>query len=214
MSAWVNGTQVVEHEGAYTPFEADVTDVVEPGAENRVSVVVNNVLTWQSIPPGYVEETPEGRRQFYFHDFFNYAGLHRTVWLYTTPTSYVSDVTVVTGLSGSTGTVNYRVETVGAAYVVRLGGELDLYNAEKVRSALVEACADSPERVVVDLSEVEFMDSTALGVLIEARTKLENHCGFLLAAPALETRRALQISGLDRHFSVHDTVPEALVAKV
>ncbi|HKN39480.1 MAG TPA: beta-glucuronidase [Acidimicrobiia bacterium] len=112
--AWVNGTQVVEHEGGYTPFEADVTDVVEPGAENRVSVVVNNVLTWQSIPPGYVEETPEGRRQFYFHDFFNYAGLHRTVWLYTTPTSYVSDVTVVTGLSGSTGTVNYRVETVGA----------------------------------------------------------------------------------------------------
>ena len=111
--AWVNGTQVVEHEGGYTPFEADVTDVVEPGAENRVSVVVNNVLTWQSIPPGYVEETPEGRRQFYFHDFFNYAGLHRTVWLYTTPTSYVSDVTVVTGLSGSTGTVNYRVETVG-----------------------------------------------------------------------------------------------------
>ena len=112
--AWVNGTQVVEHEGGYTPFEADVTDVVEPGAENRVTVVVNNVLTWQSIPPGYVEETPEGRRQFYFHDFFNYAGLHRTVWLYTTPTSYVSDVTVVTGLSGSTGTVNYRVETVGA----------------------------------------------------------------------------------------------------
>jgi beta-glucuronidase len=112
--AWVNGTQVVEHEGGYTPFEADITDVVEPGAENRVSVVVNNVLTWQSIPPGYVEETPEGRRQFYFHDFFNYAGLHRTVWLYTTPTSYVSDVTVVTGLSGSTGTVNYRVETVGA----------------------------------------------------------------------------------------------------
>jgi beta-glucuronidase len=112
--AWVNGTQVVEHEGGYTPFEGDVTDVVEPGAENRVTVVVNNVLTWQSIPPGYVEETPEGRRQFYFHDFFNYAGLHRTVWLYTTPTSYVSDVTVVTGLSGSTGTVNYRVETAGA----------------------------------------------------------------------------------------------------
>jgi len=36
----------------------------------------------------------------------------------------------------------------------------------------------------------------------------------LLAAPGLETRRALEISGLDKLFTVHDTVPEALVAKV
>jgi len=107
-----------------------------------------------------------------------------------------------------------RIEAVGTACVIMLGGELDLYNAEQVRTALANACAASPERVVVDLSEVEFIDSTALGVLIEARTKLENPRGFFLAAPALETRRALQISGLDRHFSVLDTVPEALVAKV
>jgi beta-glucuronidase len=112
--AWVNGSQVAEHEGGYTPFEADVTGVVEPGAGNRVTVVVNNVLTWQSIPPGYVEQTPDGPRQHYFHDFFNYAGLHRPVWLYTTPHAHITDVTVVTGLAGSTGTVDYQVETAGA----------------------------------------------------------------------------------------------------
>jgi len=106
------------------------------------------------------------------------------------------------------------VEAVGAARVVRLGGELDLYNAEDVREALIGACAESPERIVVDLGEVDFMDSTALGVLIEARTRLENRRAFLLAAPGLETRRALEISGLDRHFGVHETVPEALVAEV
>ena len=111
---WVNGRQVAEHEGGYTPFEADVTGVVEPGAENRVTVVVNNVLTWQSIPPGYVEQTPDGLRQHYFHDFFNYAGLHRPVWLYTTPGAHITDVTVVAGLAGATGTVDYRVETAGA----------------------------------------------------------------------------------------------------
>ena len=93
---WVDETQVAEHEGGYTPFEADLTDVVEPGAEIRITAVVDNVLSWQSIPPGYVEETPDGPRQRYFHDFFNYAGLHRSVWLYTTPRSYVDDVTVVT----------------------------------------------------------------------------------------------------------------------
>ena len=106
------------------------------------------------------------------------------------------------------------VETVGEACVVKLGGELDLYNAPQVRDALTKACADSPSRVVVDLSEVEFIDSTALGVLIEARTKLDNRRAFLLAAPGLETRRALEISGLDRHFNVHQSVSEALVAKV
>jgi anti-sigma B factor antagonist len=107
-----------------------------------------------------------------------------------------------------------RIEAVGTAYVVSLGGELDLYNAESVRAALAGVCAEAPERIVVDLGEVEFMDSTALGVLIEARTKLDNGRAFFLAAPGVETKRALQISGLDRHFSVYDTVPEALVAKV
>src|SRR4051812_12390784 len=110
---WVNGTQVAQHEGGYTPFEADVTDVVELGAENRVTVVVDNVLTWQSIPPGLVEDTPDGRRQRYFHDFFNYAGIHRPVWLYTTPRAHVADVTVVTGLDGHQGSVRYEVETAG-----------------------------------------------------------------------------------------------------
>jgi beta-glucuronidase len=111
--AWVNGTQVVEHQGGFTPFEADVTDVVEPGAENRITVVVNNVLTFQTIPPSYVYETPDGPRLRPLFDFFNYAGLNRTVWLYTTPASYVDDVTVVTGLDGSTGTVGYEIETAG-----------------------------------------------------------------------------------------------------
>jgi anti-sigma B factor antagonist len=100
------------------------------------------------------------------------------------------------------------------AVVVSLAGELDLYNAHEVRDALLECCAESPNRLVVDLSGVKFIDSTVLGVLIEARTKLENRRGFMLAAPGLETRRALEISGLDRHFAVHDSLDEALAASV
>ena len=98
--------------------------------------------------------------------------------------------------------------------VVSLAGELDLYNAQTVREALLGACEEHPERLIVDLSEVKFIDSTALGVLIEARSRMENRQGFILAAPGLETRRALEISGLDRHFSVHDTVDAARTASV
>ena len=106
------------------------------------------------------------------------------------------------------------VERVGEACLVRLGGELDLYNAQDVRETLLKASSDSPPRIVVDLGEVEFIDSTALGVLIEARSRMTDGRAFLLAAPGLETRRALKISGLDRHFAVHDTVPAALDAEL
>ena len=111
---WVDDVQVAQHEGGYTPFEADITDHISPGHQHRITAVVNNELTWQTIPPGLVEDTPEGKRQRYYHDFFNYAGLHRAVWLYRTPQVYVSDITVVTGLDGTTGTVDYQVRTAGA----------------------------------------------------------------------------------------------------
>lgn len=98
------------------------------------------------------------------------------------------------------------------AIVVRLAGELDLYNAHVVREALLEVAEDEPDRLVVDLGDVTFIDSTALGVLIEGRAKLANRRGFLLATPGLEVRRALEVSGLDRHFSVHASLDDALAA--
>jgi anti-anti-sigma factor len=101
------------------------------------------------------------------------------------------------------------VEQHDGAVVVRLGGELDLYNADDVRDALTGAIAGGAARIVVDMSEVDFVDSTALGVLIEARSKL-GHQGLLLAAPQIETRRTLEVSGLDRHLAVHDSVDGAL----
>ncbi|MEX2210632.1 MAG: STAS domain-containing protein [Gaiellaceae bacterium] len=100
------------------------------------------------------------------------------------------------------------------AVVVRLAGELDLYNAEVVREALRTSCERASERLVVDLSGVTFLDSTALGVLVEARAGFPNRCAFLIAAPGAVTRRALEISGLDRHFEVHDTVDQALATKL
>jgi anti-sigma B factor antagonist len=106
------------------------------------------------------------------------------------------------------------IDRRNGAVVIHLVGELDLYNAPEVRTALLELCSEQPERLVVDLEQVDFVDSTALGVLIEARTKLDNRGSFLLAAPGLETHRALTISGLDRHLSVHESVDAALSASL
>jgi beta-glucuronidase len=120
---WVDDAQVMEHDGGYTPFEADITDLAEPGGEIRITAVVSNVLTWQTIPPGYVQETVGGgRRQQVLYDFFNYAGLHRSVWLYSTPRSYIVDVTTDTDIEGADGVVRYSVEHAGepADVTVRL----------------------------------------------------------------------------------------------
>jgi anti-sigma B factor antagonist len=106
------------------------------------------------------------------------------------------------------------VERRDGAIVVRLVGELDLYNAPEVRATLLQLCEEQPERLVIDLADVDFVDSTALGVLIEARTRLTNRKTFMLAAPGLETHRALTISGLDQHLAVHETVDAALEARV
>ncbi|MCR6703651.1 MAG: beta-glucuronidase [Cellulomonas sp.] len=112
-TVWVDGTEVVRHVGGYTPFEADITELVTPGDEVRVTVAVNNELTFQTIPPGVVHETPNGRRQQYFHDFFNYAGLARSVWLCAIPQTRVEDITVTTDVRGSDGVVAYAVEIAG-----------------------------------------------------------------------------------------------------
>jgi anti-sigma B factor antagonist len=100
------------------------------------------------------------------------------------------------------------------AIIVHLTGELDLYNAQVVRDELFGAAARSPERLIVELSQLTFIDSTGLGALIEARTRMPNRKAFLLVGPGLETRRALEISGLDRHFAVHDSLDEALSASL
>lgn len=102
------------------------------------------------------------------------------------------------------------VDDVGDAIVVRLAGDLDLYNTERVRSALAGAIDRSPTRLVVDVAEVEFIDSTALGALVDAHRKAPG--GLYLACPQEPIRRTLQVSGIDRHLKVHDSVDDALTS--
>jgi beta-glucuronidase len=115
---YVGDTKVAQHVGGYTPFEADVTDLARAGEEVRITIGVNNELTNETIPPGFISTDETGRRkQGYRHDFYNYAGLARSVLLYSVPEIRVTDVTVTTGVDGTEGIVNYRVETSGDADV-------------------------------------------------------------------------------------------------
>ncbi|HWD62037.1 MAG TPA: glycoside hydrolase family 2 TIM barrel-domain containing protein, partial [Humibacter sp.] len=117
---YVNDSLVAEHVGGYLPFEADITDTVSAGDEFRLTIGVDNELTNVTIPPGTITVSADGRRQQkYHHDFYNYAGLARSVWLYSRPTVHLDDVTVVTGTDGTTGVVDFAT-SVSAAATVRL----------------------------------------------------------------------------------------------
>jgi beta-glucuronidase len=53
---WINGELVVKHEFGHLPFEADITDVLKYGQENRVTVLCDNVLIQTTIPQGKILE--------------------------------------------------------------------------------------------------------------------------------------------------------------
>ncbi len=60
---WVNNQEVMEHQGGYTPFEADVTPYVIAGKSVGSTVRVNNELNWQTIPPGMVITDENGKKK-------------------------------------------------------------------------------------------------------------------------------------------------------
>lgn len=115
---FANGKEVARHVGGYMPFTADLTDLVSAGEEFNLTIAVNNVLTNETIPPGRVVTKSNGtKQQTYLHDFYNYAGLARSVSIFSLPKVHVQDVTVVTDFEGSTGSVAYQVELEGEAEV-------------------------------------------------------------------------------------------------
>ncbi|HYZ52540.1 MAG TPA: beta-glucuronidase [Streptosporangiaceae bacterium] len=150
---WAGDTEVARHAGGYTPFEADITAQARCGEPLRITVRVSNELTMATIPPGVISPGGGGRRkQRYFHDFFNYSGLHRSVWLYATPRSYVADVSISTDYDPRTGAgrVTYHVEVAGDAGALEDAGDTGVPGAVRagmtsvvLRDAAGEAVADA-----------------------------------------------------------------------
>lgn len=114
---YVNGQKVVEHTGGFTPFEATINDALVNG-KNRVTVSVDNILDYTTLPVGnYSETTDENgnviRKSSENFDFFNYAGLHRPVKVYTTPHNYIDDIIISHQVDGNAAKIFTVVRTAG-----------------------------------------------------------------------------------------------------
>jgi len=113
-TVYVNGEKVGSHEGGHLPFAFEITDQIRWDAENVIAISVENELQPTRVPSGNIN-SPLGGGMFtsnlrITYDFFPFAGLHRPVVLYTVPQTHIEDVTVVTGIEGSSGTVQLEVK--------------------------------------------------------------------------------------------------------
>lgn len=98
--------------------------------------------------------------------------------------------------------------------VVAVRGEVDLFTAPELKNALSEAIDSGRVRIVVDLTETTFMDSTALGVLIGTVKRLRSRDGGRMTIVNVDSSIAqtFEITGLDQIFTIRATRDEALAA--
>lgn len=111
---WVNGKAIGKHEGGHLPFAFDITSIVNYNAENLIVIQTENELKSTRVPTGNVGEG--GMFSNYpktNYDFFPYAGLQRSVWLYSVPQNNISDITVHTNLVGTSGELTISVAKSG-----------------------------------------------------------------------------------------------------
>jgi anti-sigma B factor antagonist len=106
--------------------------------------------------------------------------------------------------------IDLKTEDGGETLLFKLRGSLDLATAPTVRAALSEAAEKGSQHLIVDLTQLEFLDSTGLGVLIGAHRRAAEHGGSLrLIVSDGPISRLLNITGLIAVFSVYHSLDDA-----
>jgi anti-sigma B factor antagonist len=101
-------------------------------------------------------------------------------------------------------------EVGGSIALVSVSGELDAFVESDLRDALGAAAALGSQTLVVDLSAVTFMDSTACGVLVAEARRLRRDGGSLvLVSNGNRASRVLEVSGIDQVVRVYSTLHAA-----
>jgi anti-sigma B factor antagonist len=94
-------------------------------------------------------------------------------------------------------------------HVIELDGDIDLNSARELRAHFVERITDPATRVVVDLTGVDFIDSSGLGALVGGWQIVRGHGSFRIAGANRTVRRVLEITGMDDVFPLFPAVADA-----
>ena len=102
------------------------------------------------------------------------------------------------------------VTSRGPWSVVSVAGEIDLSTAPQFRDRLIAAIADNPQ-IVVDLTAVDFIDSTGLGVLLGGLKRVTAQDGRIeVVCPDTPVRKIFEVTGLNRVFAPHDDLDDVV----
>ena len=102
------------------------------------------------------------------------------------------------------------VERFEATTLIVLRGDLDALTSPDLRAALIEAI-EPGARIVIDMEAVEFLDSAGLGILVGGLKRARTHDGEIeLVCTSRDVLRPLEITGLDRSFTIHRSREDAL----
>ena len=108
--------------------------------------------------------------------------------------------------------VTTRTADEGVA-VVEVSGEVDVYTAPTLRQHLRDATTAGTKRIVVDMTNVKFLDSTGLGVLVGAMGRVRETDGDMrLVVTSDHILKVLRITGLDALIPVDEDVESAVGA--
>ena len=89
--------------------------------------------------------------------------------------------------------------------VVRVAGEVDVSNAPELRDALDKVLAEEPTAIEVDLSEVPYIDSTGIGVLVgTAHRAHDKNVSLVVSNPQHNVARVLDLLGVGRELNVQN----------
>ena len=109
--------------------------------------------------------------------------------------------------------LSLTTRTEGDRTIVSVGGEIDVYTAPKLREQLVDLVNAGQYHLVVDMEDVEFLDSTGLGVLVGGLKRVRAHDGSLrLVCTQERILKIFRITGLTKVFPIHDSVADAVAA--
>lgn len=101
----------------------------------------------------------------------------------------------------------------GETQIIAVAGEIDLFTAPELKAALSEALDAGRSRIVVDLTDTTFLDSTALGVLIGAVKRLRSRDGAMTIVNSdANIAKTFEITGLDQIFTIRASRDEAIEA--
>ena len=110
--------------------------------------------------------------------------------------------------------LSLSTRTEGEHTVVEVAGEIDVYTAPKLREAFIDLVPQGSYQLVIDMEQVEFLDSTGLGVLVGGMKRVRAHDGTLRLVCAQERiLKIFRVTGLTKVFPIHDSLAGALAAE-